>query len=113
MYEVSTTPRISSVPLILKMSMQSIFRTPEYELLNDATAKGVQHLPKALMWTERKTEWRLSHGVWGKIFPDNEGGKEYEDRCQRIIIFPKYTPIKHVLRATNLHSIFMQLIDCT
>ena len=113
-YEVSTTPRISSVPLILKMSMQSIFRTPEYELLNDATAKGVQHLPKALMWTERKTEWRLSHGrVWGKIFPDNEGGKEYEDRCQRIIIFPKYTPIKHVLRATNLHSIFMQLIDCT
>ena len=48
-YKVSITPNIGSVPLILKMSMQPISRTPEYELLDYATAKGVQHLPKVLM----------------------------------------------------------------
>ena len=111
-YEVSTTPKISSVPLILKMSMQPTGRTPEYELLNDATAKGVQHLPKVLMWTEKKTEWRLSNGAWGKLFSDNEGDKDYKDRCQRMIVFPKYTPIKNVICAANMHTIFMQLIDC-
>ena len=111
-YEVSTNPKISNFPLVLKMSMQAGGRIPEYELLNEATAKGVEHLPKALTWTEKGTEWRLSSGIWGKVFPNNEGDREYEERHQRIIIFAKYIPLENVINAANMHNVFLQLIDC-
>lgn len=110
-YAIEKTPKITPDPLVLKMSMQTTRRIPEYELLNDARAKGVGHLPEAHMWTDQKTEWRLSHGIWGKLFPNNKDD-EYEDRCQRLIVFTRYEEVEDILSPANMHSIFAQLIQC-
>ena len=112
-YNITTFPEISDRPLVLKMSMQECHKTPEHELLLEAEAKGVDNLPKAHLWSDSKTEWRLSNGPWGSIFPDNEDDSgAYEDRCQRFVIFTKYIPIEDVISVNNLHALFSQLIDC-
>ena len=125
-YDITTEPKISEKPLVLKMSMQASSRIPENEFLEDAKEKGVDHLPEVHMWSTKKSEWRLSQGVWGKLFPLQDATKEpedanqepedasktYEDRCQRLIVFTKYKPVEPILCAANLHNIMMQLIDC-
>lgn len=111
-YEVTTEPQISKKPLVLKMSMQTRSRTPESEFLEHARKSGVDNVPEMHMWSNKDGEWRLSDGVWGKLFPDNEGGKMYEDRCQRLIVCTKYKPIEGIISYANLHYLMMQLVDC-
>ncbi|CAL1697091.1 unnamed protein product [Somion occarium] len=112
-YDVTTEPPISDEPLVMKMSLQSVCRTPEQDLL--ALAEGFpvsEHLPKVYMWTARATEWRLSDGVRGRFFKRNDEDKEYEERCQRFILFKKYKQLETVLSPQNMDHVFNQLLDC-
>ncbi|CAL1697096.1 unnamed protein product [Somion occarium] len=112
-YDVTTEPPISPDPLVIKMSLQSVCRTPEQELLALADGFPVsEHLPKAFMWTNRATEWRLAHGVRGLMFLQNDEDEAYEERCQHFIIFKKYKPIELVLSPCNMDHVFNQLLDC-
>ncbi|KAJ3487009.1 hypothetical protein NLI96_g3836 [Meripilus lineatus] len=125
-YDIKTEPKISEKPLVLKMSMQASSRVPENEFLQDARSSGMDHLPEVHLWSTKESEWHLSQGVWGKLFPLQEANKEpadatkepedvseqYEDRCQRLIVFTKYKPVEGILCAQNLHYIMMQLINC-
>lgn len=111
-YEVTTEPTISDKPLVLKMSMQPCDRVPEHELLIDAAEKGVGHIPKVHLWMNKESVWRLSDGVWGRVFDKNEDGKAYKNCCQRLVVFTKYEPVEHIVSAANMHSIFSQLIQC-
>jgi len=66
-YEIDTAPKISDKALVLKMLMQVCGRIPEQVILDRARAKGVRHLPEVHMHSETSSEWRLSHGVRGRI----------------------------------------------
>ncbi|CAL1697010.1 unnamed protein product [Somion occarium] len=112
-YDVTTEPPVSPDPLVIKMSLQSVCRTPEQELLALADGFPVsEHLPKAFMWTDRATEWRLAHGVRGLMFLQNDEDETYEERCQRHIVFKKYKPIESVISSSNMDHVFNQLLDC-
>ncbi|KAL4242559.1 hypothetical protein ABKN59_011921 [Abortiporus biennis] len=114
-YNITTKPRISNGDLVLKMSWQICRRLSEVHILNQATDHGVEHLPELHMWMESDNEYNLSQGVRGKLFPGNmrdNGGKVYEDRCLRFMVFTKYEAITLIISPSNLDYIFLQLIDC-
>ncbi|KAJ3476175.1 hypothetical protein NLI96_g11339 [Meripilus lineatus] len=111
-YGATTEPKISEKPLVLKMSMQESDQTPENEFIEHATNSGVDHLPEVHMWSTKESEWRLSKGVWGKLFPSDDGNREYKDLSQRLIVFTKYKPIEGIICARNMHHIMMRLIQC-
>lgn len=111
-YDITTEPEISKKPLVLKISMQESSRAPEHEAIRHAASRGVGHVPEMHMWSNEDDEWRLSYGIWGRLFPDNDERMEYKERYQRLIILTKYKPIEGVLCAANMHSAMMQLIDC-
>ncbi|KAJ3487010.1 hypothetical protein NLI96_g3837 [Meripilus lineatus] len=111
-YGITTEPKISEKPLVLKMSMQEGDQTPENEFIEHATNSGVDHLPEVHMWSTKESEWRLSKGVWGKLFPSDDGNREYKDQSQRLIVFTKYERLDLILCAANMHNAMMQLFDC-
>ncbi|KAJ3487013.1 hypothetical protein NLI96_g3838 [Meripilus lineatus] len=111
-YGVTTEPKISEKPLVLKMSMQESDQTPENEFIEHATNSGVDHLPEVHMWSTKESEWHLSSGVWGPLFPSDDGNREYRDQSQRLIVFTKYKPIEEIIHPRNMHHIMMRLIQC-
>ncbi|CAL1697093.1 unnamed protein product [Somion occarium] len=111
-YNINTAPEIFYGPLVIKMTMQSVLRIPEHQLLTLAeNGDAHHHLPKAHMWTNRASEWRSKDGVHGVVFPSNESDQYYEERTQCFIVFTKYLSLESVLTPKNMDYLFNQLLD--
>ena len=92
---------------VIKMSYQVTMRTPEWEFIQKGHDSHVEHLPEVTAYQDFS---RFSEEVWGVLFPDN--GHSYEDRVLRIIVLPRYTPIREVINADNFATALYQLVNC-
>ncbi|CAL1712042.1 unnamed protein product [Somion occarium] len=111
-YNIKTSPGVADCDLVIKMSFQPVCRHPEQDILRLAENAGVEHIPKAYIWTNQRTEWRLSNGIRGRFWPDNSTDQYYDERSFRWIIFKKYYALEKALDPLNMGYLFRQLLDC-
>ncbi|KAK7689350.1 hypothetical protein QCA50_007141 [Cerrena zonata] len=114
-YDVTTDPIISDEPLVIKITTQFRTRTPEYEFINHAHARGAgEHIVEIHMWSDRASEsqWYSSKDFWGAIssLRNEDDTFIFDDRAQDILMMTKYERIENKLTPRNMYYLFNQLL---
>lgn len=120
-YEADPSPSDGLSKIIVKFSYQPSGRRPEHELIEHAQKNGVAHVPDVHMWGDiwtlpdvarehyRSAKLRLGHnGAEALAEP------EYEDRTLRVIVYPRYYPLRTLLskHIELLPLMVNQVLDC-
>lgn len=103
--------------MILKVAQQARTRTAEWELIETARAKGVEHIPEIHAYSTLH-DLRRDAGArknLHEIFNSLDQGPNYEDRVVRAMVSTKYTTLEARLAEFPEDVMIMaeQMVNCT